>query len=181
MVNALGSTAAGPPERLIDGRLDRGCPELRLRGFEHRVIDVHQSLAHDISIYIVRIHIYPQKAARELDVYSARRSGRHASLTHSNVMTRIVVMGETLPLATVKAHLSEIVDRVEHEHDRVVLTRNGRPAAVIMSPADLEALEDTLELLSDSDALAEIESARDEVARGDVVTADELRAKFLQR
>ena len=56
-----------------------------------------------------------------------------------------MVMSETLPLAEIKAHLSEIVDRVEREHDRVVLTRNGRPAAVIMSPADLEALEDTLD------------------------------------
>ena len=64
-------------------------------------------------------------------------------------MTIIVVMAETLPLAEIKAHLSEIVDRVEREHERVVLTRNGRPAAVIMSAADLEALEDTLDLLSD--------------------------------
>ena len=52
-------------------------------------------------------------------------------------MTIIVVMPDILPLAEIKAHLSEIVDRVEREHDRVVLTRNGRPAAVIMSPADL--------------------------------------------
>jgi hypothetical protein len=39
-------------------------------------------------------------------------------------------MIETLPLAHLKAHLSEVVDRVEREHDRVVLTRNGRPAFV---------------------------------------------------
>jgi antitoxin YefM len=60
-----------------------------------------------------------------------------------------------LPPAEIKAHLSEVVDRVEQQHERVVLTRNGRPAAVIMSPDDLEALEDTLELLSDPHALAE--------------------------
>ena len=77
------------------------------------------------------------------------------------VMTIIMVMSETLPLAEIKAHLSEIVDRVEREHERVVLTRNGRPAAVIMSPDDLAALEDTLELLSDPAALEEIRRARD--------------------
>ena len=96
-------------------------------------------------------------------------------------VTIIMVMPETLPLAEIKAHLSEIVDRVEHQHDRVVLTRNGRAAAVIMSPEDLEALEDTLELLSDPAALKEIDRARQDVARGKVVTAEELRVKYLRR
>ncbi|HVE45226.1 MAG TPA: type II toxin-antitoxin system Phd/YefM family antitoxin [Acidimicrobiales bacterium] len=90
-------------------------------------------------------------------------------------------MSQTLPLAEIKAHLSEIVDRVEREHERIVLTRNGRPAAVIMSPADLEALEDTLDLLSDPQALKEIEAARDDAAKGRVVDADELRAKYLNK
>ncbi|MDA8043989.1 MAG: type II toxin-antitoxin system Phd/YefM family antitoxin [Actinomycetota bacterium] len=90
-------------------------------------------------------------------------------------------MSETLPLAEIKAHLSEIVDRVEREHERVVLTRNGRPAAVILSPGDLEALEDTLELLSDPQALAEIRAGRDDVAAGRTVTAEDLRAKYLHR
>ena len=98
-----------------------------------------------------------------------------------HVMTIILVMSETLPLADIKARLSEIVDRVEREHERVVLTRNGRPAAVIMSPADLAALEDTLELLSDPAALQEIREAREDVARGRVVSAEELRAKYLRR
>ena len=92
-----------------------------------------------------------------------------------------MVMQETLPLAEIKAHLSQIVDRIEHEHDRVVLTRNGRAAAVIMSPDDLEVLEDTLELLSDPKALKEIDRARQDVARGKVVTAEELRVKYLRR
>lgn len=92
-----------------------------------------------------------------------------------------MVMSQTLPLAEIKAHLSEIVDRIEREHERVVLTRNGRPAAVLMSPEDLEALEDTLDLLSQPDALAEIERARLEIAGGKVVTADQLRARYLGR
>lgn len=96
-------------------------------------------------------------------------------------MTIIMVMVETLPLAEIKAHLSEIVDRVEREHDRVVLTRNGRAAAVIMSPEDLEALEDTLELLSDPKALKELAKARAEVARGQVISGEDLRAKYLGR
>ena len=80
------------------------------------------------------------------------------------VRTRIRVMTDTLSLAYIKAHLSEVVDRVEHQHDRVVLTRNGRPAAVLVSPDDLEALGDTLDLLSDPRALREIVKARKEIS-----------------
>ncbi|HWE67135.1 MAG TPA: type II toxin-antitoxin system Phd/YefM family antitoxin [Acidimicrobiales bacterium] len=90
-------------------------------------------------------------------------------------------MTETLPLAHIKAHLSEIVDRVEFQHDRVVLTRNGRPAAILVSPEDLEALEDTLDLLSDPQALKEINQARQEIAKGNVLDAEALRAKYLTR
>ena len=94
-------------------------------------------------------------------------------------VTRILVMGDTLPLAEIKAHLSEIVDRVEGHHERITLTRNGRPAAVLVSPEDLEALEDTLELLADPRARAEIERARGEIARGKGIRAEELKARYL--
>lgn len=95
-------------------------------------------------------------------------------------VTRILVM-TTLSLSEIKARLSEIVDEVERHHERVILTRNGTPAAVILSPEDLEALEDTLDLLSDPKAVEEIRAARGEVDAGKAVTADELRAKYLTR
>lgn len=87
-------------------------------------------------------------------------------------------MDKTLPLANVKAHLSEIVDGVESGHDRVVLTRNGRPAAVIVSPEDLEALEETLDLLSRPEALPEIQRARAEIDSGHFLRAADLRERF---
>lgn len=90
-------------------------------------------------------------------------------------------MTRTLPLAEIKAHLSEIVDRIEQQHDRVILTRNGRPAAVIVSPEDLDALEDTLDLLSNPEALAEIRAAQDDFTAGRVLVGDELRDKYLRR
>jgi prevent-host-death family protein len=91
-----------------------------------------------------------------------------------------MVMSETLPLAQIKAHLSEIVDRVEREHQRIVLTRNGRPAAVIMSPADLDALEDTLDLLSGSEAMRDIAAASEDLRADRCVSAEQLRAKYLR-
>lgn len=74
-------------------------------------------------------------------------------------------------------HLSELVDRVEREHDRVVITRNGREAAVLLSAADLSELEETLSVLSDPNALADIREADAAYARGEVVRGvDAVRA-----
>lgn len=75
------------------------------------------------------------------------------------------------PLRAVRDHLSEIVDRVEREHDRVLITRNGRDAAVLISAEDLAELEETLSVLADPEALADIREAdaayaREEVIRG---------------
>lgn len=93
-------------------------------------------------------------------------------------MTIILVMSETLPLAHVKSKFSEMVDRVDQTHDRIVVTRNGRPAAVLISPDELASLEDTLELLSDPVAVRELAEAREAQARGDYVTGDDLRARY---
>jgi antitoxin YefM len=89
-----------------------------------------------------------------------------------------MVMSATLPLAEIKARLSEIVDLVEEQHERVTLTRNGRPAAVLISPADLEALEDTLDLLSDPKAVREIERARADIAKGKGIGPEQLKARY---
>lgn len=79
----------------------------------------------------------------------------------------------TEPLRFVRDHLSEIVDRVEREHDRVVITRNGREAAVLLSAVDLAELEETLSVLSDPQAVADIREADAAYVRGDVVRGGE--------
>ncbi len=83
----------------------------------------------------------------------------------------------TEPLRTVRDHLSEIVDRVEREHDRVVITKNGREAAVLLSSADLAELEETLSVLSDTEAMADIREADAAYATGEVIRGvDAVRA-----
>jgi antitoxin YefM len=105
-----------------------------------------------------------------------------ATTGRRRLVTRILVMSEiVLPLAEIKKRLSAIVDGVEGRHDRVVLTRHGRPAAVMISPDDLESLEETLDLLSDPKAVREIRSAEAAIEAGDVVDAEALRAKYLKR
>jgi antitoxin YefM len=82
----------------------------------------------------------------------------------------------TQSLRDLRDHLSEVIDPVEHQHDRVVVTRNGRPVAVILSPDDLAQLEETIDVLSDPQALADIREADAAYARGDVLRgADQVR------
>lgn len=73
------------------------------------------------------------------------------------------------PVRNVRDRFSEFVDRAEREHERVVVTRNGRPAVVLISYEDLEALEETLDILSDPNALAEIREAEAGVDRGEYI------------
>jgi antitoxin YefM len=76
-------------------------------------------------------------------------------------------MGETMSLAEAKAHLSELVGRVDREHDRVTVTVHGRPSAVLLSPDDLEALEETIAILSDAEAVRQLTESDTELARGE--------------
>jgi prevent-host-death family protein len=89
-------------------------------------------------------------------------------------------MSQTLPLADVKARLSELVERVASQHDRVLITRRGRPAAVLMSPEDLEALEETLDLLSQPGAMDEISRAEADIDAGLGVSVADVRAKYVK-
>jgi antitoxin YefM len=73
---------------------------------------------------------------------------------------------EHVPLAEVKNRLSEVVERLEREHGRVVITKHGRPAAVMLSLEDLESLEETLAILSDPELVAAVGEADAEVAAG---------------
>lgn len=83
-----------------------------------------------------------------------------------------------MPLKDVKNHLSEVVDQVEREHDRVVITKHGRPAAVLVSVEDLESLEETLDVLGRPKLIAQIRDSLADLDRepAQVLTKDEALA-----
>jgi hypothetical protein len=57
-------------------------------------------------------------------------------------------------------------------------TRHGRPVAIMIAPGDLESLEESLDILSDPQALAEIRESAEDIAAGRTVPIDEIRAEF---
>lgn len=89
--------------------------------------------------------------------------------TTSGLCATIVAMTTVEPLRSVRDHLSEVVDRVQRHHERVIITRNGQDAAVVISPEDLAQLEETIAVLSDPEALDDIREADAAYDRGDVV------------
>lgn len=87
----------------------------------------------------------------------------------------------TVSLADVKAHLSELVGRVNDHHERVTVTVHGRPSAVLIAVEDLESLEETLGVLSDPATLRRLAESDAELARGEVVTGEDLAAVMAAR
>lgn len=75
-------------------------------------------------------------------------------------------MAKTLPISEVKARLPELVRGVEEREEEVVVTRNGRPAAVLVNYAEFERLKETLDVLSDPDLMRQIEESRAFYASG---------------
>jgi antitoxin YefM len=81
----------------------------------------------------------------------------------------------TTSLSDLKAHLSEYTDKVEHEHERYTITRNGRPAAVLVSADEWESLQETIFWLSQRHLADDLVEAEQDVAAGRVYDEDEVR------
>jgi antitoxin YefM len=101
-------------------------------------------------------------------------------LTEPGSVTTILVMS-TQSLAAVKAHFSQVIDDVAGTHERVTVTKNGRPVAVILAVEDYESLMETLEILSDRPAVADIREAERQMEQGQVFREEQVRAALADR
>lgn len=75
-------------------------------------------------------------------------------------------MAKILPISEVKAKLPELVSRVEALEEEIIVTRNGKPAAMLVSYVDYERLKETLEVLSDPELMRQIRQSEVEIAAG---------------
>ncbi|HJT19739.1 MAG TPA: type II toxin-antitoxin system Phd/YefM family antitoxin [Nitrospira sp.] len=69
-------------------------------------------------------------------------------------------MAKTLPLSEVKTRLPELVAGVEEREEEVVVTKNGRPAAVLVNVQEYARLKETLDVLSDPELMQQIVESR---------------------
>ena len=63
---------------------------------------------------------------------------------------------KTLSLSEAKMKLSELVENVFATDEEVMITKNGRPAAVLVSPYEFESWQETIEIKRDSEFMDEI-------------------------
>lgn len=73
---------------------------------------------------------------------------------------------ETTSLSDLKSHLSEYADRAEREHEQFTITRNGRPAVVLVSADEWESMQETLFWLSQPGVHADLAEAEADITAG---------------
>ena len=83
---------------------------------------------------------------------------------------------ETLSLSEAKIKLSSLVDRVKNLDEEIVITKNGRPAAVMVSPDEYEGWKETILINSDPDFVREIKKGLKALKdkKAELYTLDEL-------
>jgi prevent-host-death family protein len=69
-------------------------------------------------------------------------------------------LAKTLPISEVKARLPELVTAVSEREEEVVVTRNGRPAAVLVSYGEYARLKETLDVLCDAELMEQVRESR---------------------
>ncbi len=87
-------------------------------------------------------------------------------------------MAKIVPFTEARAHLTDLLDEVEARHEHIVITRKGRPAAVIVSPAEWEALEETVEILQDDELLAALRESEEDVQAGRLSSLEEVKREL---
>ena len=64
---------------------------------------------------------------------------------------------KTLSLSEVKMKLSGLVEIVRNTDEEIVITKNGSPAAVLISPDEFDSFKETIAVRSDASLMKEIE------------------------
>jgi antitoxin YefM len=96
-------------------------------------------------------------------------------------MTRILYsrdMARTVPFTEARASLSELLDWVQAQQDHVVITRNGKQVALLMSMDEWESWEETFEVLQDEELMAMLKRSEEDVKAGRLVDWDEIKRKW---
>jgi antitoxin YefM len=88
---------------------------------------------------------------------------------------------ETIPITEAKARIAELADRVAREHDHLTITRNGRADVMLISVAEYESMQETLDIMTDDETLSDLRRSREDFADGNTFSAEQVRAELEER
>lgn len=80
-----------------------------------------------------------------------------------------------IPISDARAKLPDLVNKVNKNLERVVITVNGQPKAILVSAEELESLEETAEILAIPGAKASIKEGLKEAKKGQGIPLSKLR------
>lgn len=89
-------------------------------------------------------------------------------------------MVNTISLKELRPELPKVMMAIDTRLDRYIVTRRGKPIAVMMSPDDYEGLLETILILSDKQTARRIKRAKKEIKEGKTISLEELRRKIEQ-
>ncbi len=85
---------------------------------------------------------------------------------------------KSVPIGVAKDRLSELIAGIERSHERIMIARHGQPAAVLIAPQELAALEETEDILTTTGASGAIAEGLADLDAGRIADNDVLRARF---
>jgi prevent-host-death family protein len=92
-----------------------------------------------------------------------------------SVVMYILKYMKTISMAEARANLAKLIDSVEFEMERVVINRNGEPAAVLLGIEDYEDLMDELEMLRDPELVKRLSEGKSDADKYLYYTLDDMR------
>lgn len=90
-------------------------------------------------------------------------------------------MVTTVTLKELRPKLPEVIERVDGRMDRYIVTRRGKPVAVMMNVDEYESWMETLNLMGDKKTLVRLRRAEQEIGRGNVRPLEEVLQRIETR
>lgn len=87
-------------------------------------------------------------------------------------------MVNTITLKELRPELPLVIRDIDAKLDRYIVTKRGKPVAIMMSPEDYEGLLETIEILSDKEAALRIKKAKREIKASKTISLESLRRKI---
>lgn len=87
-------------------------------------------------------------------------------------------MVNTITLKELRPELPLVIKDIDTKLDRYIVTKRGKPVAIMMSPDDYEGLLETIDILSDKETARRIKKAKREIKENKTVSLEVLRSRI---